>query len=66
MSPPLVISPFAGLLSGRAATINWMAMDELHRPGAVPRAEHYVFDGKYVTGAGVSASIDMALAWRTG
>jgi transcriptional regulator GlxA family with amidase domain len=52
----------AGLLSGRAATTNWMAMDELGRLGAVPRQERYVFDGKYVTGAGVSAGIDMALA----
>jgi transcriptional regulator GlxA family with amidase domain len=52
----------AGLLGGRAATTNWMAMDELGRLGAVPRQERYVFDGKYVTGAGVSAGIDMALA----
>jgi putative intracellular protease/amidase len=52
----------AGLLSGRPATTNWMAMDELRRLGAVPRPERYVFDGKYVTGAGVSAGIDMALA----
>jgi transcriptional regulator GlxA family with amidase domain len=28
----------------------------------VPKRERYVFDGKYVTGAGVSAGIDMALA----
>jgi transcriptional regulator GlxA family with amidase domain len=29
---------------------------------ALPRDERYVFDGKYVTSAGVSAGIDMALA----
>ncbi|HEX3715434.1 MAG TPA: DJ-1/PfpI family protein [Trebonia sp.] len=52
----------AGLLSGRPATTNWMAMDELRRLGAVPRPERYVFDGKYVTAAGVSAGIDMTLA----
>jgi putative intracellular protease/amidase len=52
----------AGLLTGRPATTNWLAMDELRRLGAVPRPERYVFDGKYVTGAGVSAGIDMALA----
>jgi transcriptional regulator GlxA family with amidase domain len=52
----------AGLLSGRPATTNWMAMDALRRLGAVPRQERYVFDGKYVTAAGVSAGIDMALA----
>ena len=52
----------AGLLAGRAATTNWLAMDELARLGARPCAERYVFDGKYVTAAGVSAGIDMALA----
>jgi transcriptional regulator GlxA family with amidase domain len=52
----------AGLLAGRPATTNWQAMDELARLGAQPRAERYVFDGKYVTAAGVSAGIDMALA----
>jgi transcriptional regulator GlxA family with amidase domain len=52
----------AGLLAGRAATTNWQAMDELARLGAKPKAERYVFDGKYVTAAGVSAGIDMALA----
>jgi transcriptional regulator GlxA family with amidase domain len=52
----------AGLLAGRAATTNWQAMDELARLGANAKAERYVFDGKYVTAAGVSAGIDMALA----
>jgi len=52
----------AGLLAGRAATTYWLAMEELGRLGAVPKRERYVFDGKYVTGAGVSAGLDMALA----
>ena len=52
----------AGLLTGRAATTYGLALDELGRLGAVPKRERYVFDGKYVTGAGVSAGIDMALA----
>ena len=52
----------AGLLTGRAATTYWLALDELGRLGAMPKRERYVFDGKYVTGAGVSAGIDMALA----
>ena len=52
----------AGLLAGREATTYWMAHDELARLGAKPRSERYVFDGKYVTAAGVSAGIDMALA----
>ncbi|MBO0804179.1 MAG: DJ-1/PfpI family protein [Nocardiopsaceae bacterium] len=52
----------AGLLDGREATTYWLALDELARLGAKPRKERYVFDGKYVTAAGVSAGIDMALA----
>ena len=52
----------AGLLTGREATTYWLAMPELERLGAKPRQERYVFDGKYVTAAGVSAGIDMALA----
>ena len=52
----------AGLLDGRQATTNWLAMDELARLGAKPLRERYVFDGKYATAAGVSAGIDMALA----
>src|ERR1700679_137830 len=52
----------AGLLDGRRATTNWLAMGELARRGAKPLQERYVFDGKYATAAGVSAGIDMALA----
>jgi transcriptional regulator GlxA family with amidase domain len=52
----------AGLLTGREATTHWLAMDELARLGAKPLQQRYVFDGKYVTAAGVSAGIDMALA----
>jgi len=52
----------AGLLAGRMATTHWLAKDELAQLGALPRDERYVFDGKYVTSAGVSAGIDMALA----
>jgi len=52
----------AGLLEGRPATGHWLAMDELRRLGAEPTGQRVVFDGKIVTGAGVSAGIDMALA----
>ncbi len=52
----------AGLLDGRPATGHWLAMDELGRLGAQPTGRRVVFDGKVVTGAGVSAGIDMALA----
>jgi putative intracellular protease/amidase len=51
----------AGLLQGRRATSNWLAMDELGRLGAIPVDQRVVEDGKYMTGAGVSAGIDMAL-----
>lgn len=52
----------AGLLAGRRATSHWTALEELGRLGAEPVAERFVFDGKLVTAAGVSAGIDMALA----
>jgi transcriptional regulator GlxA family with amidase domain len=52
----------AGLLSARRATSHWLAMDELRRLGAEPVSERVVFDGKFVTAAGVSAGIDMALS----
>ena len=52
----------AGLLVGRRATSYWMAIDQLAKFGATPVAERVVFDGKYVTAAGVSSGIDMALA----
>jgi len=52
----------AGLLTGRRATSHWLALDELSELGVTPAAERVVFDGKYVTAAGVSAGIDMGLA----
>ncbi|MQY33592.1 Isonitrile hydratase [Streptomyces sp. RB17] len=51
----------AGLLDGRRATSHWLALDQLKRFGAEPVQERVVSDGKYVTAAGVSAGIDMAL-----
>jgi putative intracellular protease/amidase len=51
----------AGLLAGRRATSHWLALDELGSLGATPVSERVVFDGKYVTAAGVSAGIDMGL-----
>ena len=51
----------AGLLQGRRATSHWLALDRLTAFGAQPTRERVVIDGKYVTAAGVSAGIDMAL-----
>ncbi|MEV6029140.1 DJ-1/PfpI family protein [Streptomyces sp. NPDC052036] len=52
----------AGLLTGRRATSHWLALDFLARFGAEATGERVVFDGKYVTAAGVSSGIDMGLA----
>ncbi|HWZ38753.1 MAG TPA: DJ-1/PfpI family protein [Bradyrhizobium sp.] len=51
----------AGLLTGRKATTNWFYQERLKAYGAEFVAERYHRDGKYVTGAGVSASIDTGL-----
>jgi transcriptional regulator GlxA family with amidase domain len=51
----------AGLLEGRRATSNWLALDRLAEFGAEPVGGRYVEDGKLITAAGVTAGIDMAL-----
>jgi len=51
----------AGLLTGRQATSHWLALDELPGYGVEPVSRRVVMDGKYITAAGVSAGIDMAL-----
>ncbi len=52
----------AGLLAGRRATTHWLAMDELRALGVTAVSERVVIDGKFITAAGVSAGIDMALS----
>ena len=51
----------AGLLEGRNATTHWAYAPYLNKLGARYRRERWVEDGKYITAAGVSAGIDMAL-----
>jgi len=51
----------AGLLRGLRATTHWVAYDELRRYGAEPVEQRVVFQDRIVTGAGVSAGIDLAL-----
>jgi putative intracellular protease/amidase len=51
----------AGLLEGRPATTYWQNIEDLRKYGAEPTVSRWVEDGKYLTAAGVSAGIDMAL-----
>ena len=52
----------AGLLRGKRATTHWLALPMLSEFGATPVESRVVFDDTLVTGAGVSAGIDMALS----
>jgi transcriptional regulator GlxA family with amidase domain len=51
----------AGILEGRRATSHWMALSELPQFGVTPSTDRVVVDGHYVSAAGVSSGIDMAL-----
>jgi len=52
----------AGLLQGKRAACHWMSRDLLRRFGCEPAAERVVIDGKFISGGGVTAGIDFALA----
>lgn len=52
----------AGLLRGYRATSHWASRDQLAFFGAEPVADRVVFDRNRVTGGGVTAGIDFALA----
>lgn len=52
----------AGLLRGYRATSHWIAAHMLKDFGAIPVQERVVFDRNRITGAGVTAGMDMSLA----
>lgn len=52
----------AGLLKGYKATSHWLALEALRKLGAEPVSERVVIDRNRVTGAGVTAGVDFALA----
>lgn len=56
-----VILAKTGLLSGLRATSHWKTVPLLEEFKITPVRERVVKDGKYITAAGVSAGIDMAL-----
>ena len=52
----------AGLLDGKATTTHWGFRDYLKVLGATVVPDRVVWEGNHVSGAGVSAGIDMALS----
>ena len=51
----------AGLLKGKRCTTHWRRKAQFQQYKVLIEEERYVHDGKYITSAGVSAGIDMAL-----
>lgn len=56
-----IILSATGLLKGKKATSHWRPIKMLSDFGAIPTRERFVEQGKFITAAGVSAGIDMAL-----
>lgn len=51
----------AGLLKGKKATSHWTTLELLSEFGAIPVKQRVVWDGKLITGGGVTAGIDFGL-----
>lgn len=56
-----IILSATGLLQGKKATSHWKPIHLLSEFGAIPERKRIVEHGKFITSAGVSAGIDMAL-----
>jgi putative intracellular protease/amidase len=52
----------AGLLEGKKTTTHWGFRDNLRAMGVEVVGDRVVWEGNHISGAGVSAGIDMALA----
>ena len=57
-----IILARAGLLKGKRATSHWAVRDTLAQYGAIPVDQRVVQDGNVLTGAGVTAGMDFAIA----
>jgi cyclohexyl-isocyanide hydratase len=51
----------AGFLKGKKATSHWTTMEILPEFGAIPVKQRVVWDGRLVTGGGVTAGVDFGL-----
>ncbi len=56
-----IILAATGLLDGKKATSHWKPIQLLSQFGAIPTRERFIEQGKFITAAGVSAGIDMAI-----
>ena len=56
-----IILAATGLLDGKKATSHWKPIELLRDFGVTPVRERIVEEGKFITAAGVSAGIDMAI-----
>jgi len=56
-----IILAATGLLAGKKATSHWKPINLLAEFGAIPTRERIIEEGKFITAAGVSAGLDMAI-----
>ena len=56
-----IILAATGLLTEKKATSHWKSINLLSDFGAIPTRERIIEEGKFITSAGVSSGIDMAI-----